>query len=179
MGRDNGQVHHGDLGARPEPSQNEMRRLRIMQELGYDINAINRSGRAVGDSTAFDRSVGEQSGIQVSGGRGLGQKLDRRTGGRSAGAEVTIQRPKSVGWNAGTVQSACESQEMEEADLDLRPQQRQSGFIDLGAGSGFENPQSPQTPTTIISSNTHPAYRSTLDNASRAPPVWGLQQNQI
>jgi hypothetical protein len=74
-----------------------------MQELGYDINAVNRSGRAVGDSVDFDpRSTGEQTGIQVSGGRGFGQTLDsRKAGGRSAGAKVATNRPEMVEWDSG------------------------------------------------------------------------------
>jgi hypothetical protein len=168
VGRGNEQVHHGDIAIGPEPSRDEIRRLQIMQELGYDINAINRSGNSIHFDTC---SVGERSGIQAPGGRGFGQRLNgHEAGGRSAGAEVAIQRPESVGWNAGMVQSVGEGQEMEEADLELGPQQRQSGFdLGVGAGSGFESPHSPQTPITIISSNIHPAYRSTFDNASRPP----------
>ncbi|KAH8674855.1 hypothetical protein BGZ60DRAFT_404944 [Tricladium varicosporioides] len=170
IGQDNEQVHPGD--------PDEMHRLQIMHELGYDVNAINRSGRAVGDSTVFD-SRSKQPGIQVSGDGGCGTKLDRRSGG-SADPEVPIQRSRSVGWNAGVVPPTCASQEMEEADLGLRPQQRRSGLlIDLNGGAGFKTPHSPQTPTTIISSNTystiiptntHPANRSTLDNTR-----WRLQ----
>jgi hypothetical protein len=185
-GRDHEQVHHGDLSARPEPSQNEMHRLRIMRELGYDMNAINRSGRAVGDSVDFDpRSAGEQSGVQVSGGRGFGQTLDgREAGGRSASAKVTTNRPESVEWDSGMLQTLCEREvaEAEEADSNLRPQQRQSGFfIDLGMGAGsrFENPPSPQTPATVVFNNTHPAYRPTLDNASRPPSGRIFERNQI
>jgi len=182
--RDHEQVHHGDLSARPEPSQNEMHRLRIMQEMGYDINAINRSGRAVGDSVDFDpRSAGEQSGIQVSGGRGFGQTLDgREAGGRSASAKVATNRP--VEWDSGMLQTWCEREveEVEEADPNSRPQQRQSGsFLDLGMGAGsrFENPPLPQTPATAIFNDTHPAYRPTLDNASPPPSVRIFEGNQI
>jgi hypothetical protein len=182
VGRDNEQVHHSDLSARPDPSQNEMHQLRIMQELGYNINAINRSGRAVGDSVDFDlRGAGEQSGVQVSGFRGFDQTLDgREAGGRSASAKVVTQRPESVGWDAGMVQPV--RQEMEEVDLNVHPQRRQSGcFIDLGigAGPGFENPPSPLTPTAVTFNNTHPAYRPTLDNASRPPSGRRFEQDQI
>lgn len=183
VGRDNEQVHRGDLSARLKPSQDEMHRLRIMQELGYDINAINRAGRAVGNSVDFDpRSAGEQSGIQVSGGRDIGQTLDgREAGGRSAGAKVATNRPESVEWDSGMLQTLCE-REVEEADSNLRPQQRESGFfIDLGMGAGsrFENPPSPQTPATVIFNDTHPAYRPTPDNASRPPPGRIFERNQI
>jgi hypothetical protein len=151
-----------------------------MQELGYDINAINHSGRAVGDSIDFDpRSVEVQSGIQVSDGRELGQTLE--AGGRSAGAKVATKRPESVGWDSGMLQ-ALREREVEEADLNLHPQQRQSGFfIDLGVGAGsrFENPPSPQTRVTVTSNNTHPAYRSTLDNDSQPPSVRIFERNQI
>lgn len=184
VGRGNEHVHHGNLGARPEPSQNEIRRLRIMQELGYDVNAINRSGRAVDDSICFEsHSAGQGSSIQAPG-RGFDQRLDGgEAGERFAGDEVATQRPESVGWNAGMVKPVCESQEMEEVDLELHRHQRQSGFfIDLGASavSGFENPQ-PQTLTTIISSNfnIHPAYRSTSDNVSRPQSGRVLERNKI
>ena len=186
VGQDNEQVHHGNLSARPEPSQNEIHRLRIMQELGYDINAVNRSGRAVADSVDFDpRSAGEQSGIQVSGGRGFGQTLDgREAGGRSASAKVATNRPKSVEWDSGMLQTMCEREveEVEEAESNLRPQQRQSGlFINLGMGAGsrFENPPSPHTPATAIFNDIHPAYRPILDNASRPPSGRIFERNQI
>jgi len=163
VGRDNEQVHHGDLTARPEPPQDEMHRLRIIREAGYHINGINRSGRAVGGSVDFDpRSAGEQPGVQVSGGRGFAQTLDgREAGGRSASAEVATTRPENVEWDSRMLQNWCE--EEEEADSNLRPQQRQSEvFIDLGmdAGSRLENPPSPQTPAATFN-DTHPAYRPT------------------
>lgn len=164
VGRGNKQVHHRDLGARLEPSQNEMHRLRILQ----DINATNFD-----DSICFDAcNVGQRSGLQDPD-RGLNQRLDGgEAGERFPGAEVVTQQPESVGRDAGMVQPV--RQEMEEVDLNVHSRRRQSRcFIDLGtgAGPGFENPPSPLTPTAVILNDTHPAYRPTLDYASQPPSV--------
>jgi hypothetical protein len=138
VGGSNEQVYHGNPSASPERSRNEIHRLQVMQELGYDINALNRSGMAVEDSVRFDpRNVEERSSIQGPGIVGFTPRLDGREAcGRFSGAVAAIQ-PKSVGWNAGMLQH--ESQEAEEADLDQ----------------------------AHAASDIHPAYRSKFDNTSR------------
>jgi hypothetical protein len=120
VGRGNKQVHHRDLGARLEPSQNEMYRFRILQEAGYDINAINCSRRDVDDSICFDAcNVGQRSGLQDPE-RGLNQRLNgNEARERFAGVKVVTQRPESVGWDAGMVQPVY--QEMEEVDPNVHP----------------------------------------------------------
>lgn len=160
MGRGNKQVLTRDLGARLEPSQNEMRRLQILQEVGYDINAINRSGGPVDDPVCFEACNVEQ---RLDGGE---------AGERFAGAEIASQRPQSVGWNAGMVQPVY--QEMEEVDLEPHSHQKQSGFFidrDVSAGSGIENSPSPLSPT---SSNIHPAFRK----PKVPPPLLATAQEQ-
>ena len=114
-----------------------------MQRLGYDIDAINHPGRNI------DRSIG-----------------------------VNITRPNSRysnGWPRNQTADAELGRRIEgrsaHPELD-RPERRSRSFIDLGmdagAASGFGNIHSPHLagiPNTFFSSNTHPAYRDTVDNS--------------
>lgn len=115
-----------------------------MQELGYDINAINGSQRNVDSSTSIETlKLNPQSVVGRFGGPAAGGS------GRSAGAEVAMRGPSNVEWGTGMVQSVSEGQEMEEgrADLELGQQNRQSGFfidlgvegVDIDADSGIKN----------------------------------------
>jgi hypothetical protein len=147
-------LEHRDFGARPDTPQSEI--SQIQEELVYDIDAINRSGREVGSSTGIDTiRLNPRSVVG-----GFGQRM----------------YSSNVGWNTGMVQSVSEGQEMEEvrADLGLGQQERRGGFfidvgMDIDSDSGFEtiHPSCPVgTPATIYS-NIHPAYRPTFENTSR------------
>jgi hypothetical protein len=193
----NEQVEHRDVSARPETPRSEIRRRQVMQELGYDINAINRSGRDVGSSITRPnpRSVDGRSG---------GGRLSSRIGadeasGRFTGADVAMQRPESVGWTTRTLQPLREPQEMDDgpADLERDPPERPGEFfISLGMDAGasrfgdIHSPRPVRTPDTIIPINIHPAYRPTF-NTSRseshdgfrtpkeAPGMTSYELNQI
>jgi hypothetical protein len=98
VGRSNEQVYHSNPSASPERSRNEIHRLQVIQELGYDINTLNCSGMAVENSVRFDpRNIKERSSIQGPGIIGFTLRLDGREAcGRFSGAVAAIQ-PKSIG----------------------------------------------------------------------------------
>ena len=72
---------------KPALSHNEMHRIRILRDAGYD--------------TSYDTSAIDYPGRAVD------------------GIEVAAQRPESIGWNAGMLQSGREGGEMEEVDMEL------------------------------------------------------------
>jgi hypothetical protein len=204
VGRGNEQVEHRDFGGRPDTPQSEIHQI-LMQASGYDIDAINSSGRDVGSSGINTVRWNPRSVVGQSGGPAAG-RFDQRwdggeTSGRFTGAEAAMRGPSNIGWGTEMVQSVSEGQEVGRADLELGQQEQRSGFfidggMNIDSDSGFETiyPSCPVgTPNTIYS-NIHPALRPTFDNTSRpvspdgfqtpkeAPSplgTRGLEQNQI
>lgn len=174
MGGDNEQVELHGLAAKQETPRSEIGRLRVMRGLGYDIDAINRSGRDIGSSIDSNTvRVNPRSVVGGSGGpadaRGFDERLDDGGVGGSVrrGVGVVVPGPAGVGWTTRMLQGAIEGQEKTEGGQ----RGRTAGFLidrgrdNFGAGSGFGNIHLP--PGIIVSSDVHPAIRSSSDNANR------------
>lgn len=100
---------------------------------------------------------------------GFGQTLDdREAGGRSAGAKVTTNRPESVEWDSGMLQTLCEREveEAEEADSNLRPQQRQiwAWALALGLRTLLRHRHPPPSSSTIHTPPLDPPSTMPLDH---------------
>lgn len=185
-GKDKGQVRPRDAGAEPETPQTEAR-LRVMDELGYDLRAVNRCGTGAGTLlTQPNRRNGVRLGGEGSGGSDP-MAVGDQSGGRFTSAATAVQSPRSAGWSFTALHPVQEmGDDSEILELDQPP--RWSGVIlslgmDAGASS-FEHARSPVSavsPTTIMS-DIHPAFRpapnslgrsltATSRRSERPPPV--------
>jgi hypothetical protein len=159
VGQGNEQTELRDFGTRPDILQSEIHEFQV-QGLNYDINAISaRDVRSsIGSNTIRlppPRVVGTPGGPAAS---------DRRY-------------DQSAGWPTEMVQTIWGGQEIEErqADPELGRRERENGFfinvgMDNSANSKSEIIHSPRPvgiPVTIISSDIHPALRSTFQSISR------------
>lgn len=151
VARDNGQVERRDPAATLET-----RRLQVVRGLGYDIDAINRSG-------SNHRSVVGRSGWPTDGG-GLDERLDDGGAGGSVREEVGGANERFAGAGVtGLLQGGVEGQgEMEEG------QQESVSASIFRAGSEFKNIHSP--PAIIASSDIHPALRSPFNDTYQPEP---------
>lgn len=129
-----------------EKSPSELRRLRILKELGYNYSALSRARSSATSIETYPQSVMEiisSSGIsQMSGGR------------------IGMQRPKSPAWSFGMAQHWDESMG--------RAEEGESRFVineSMYAGSEMGEPRS-QTPITVINTNLHQNIRTDMHHNS-------------
>ena len=157
--------------------------------MGLDIHATNRSRGEVSSSIGTETIRVIPRGAGLPGGRRSGPEMEGGgASGRFAGVEMAMRRPDSVGWTTEMVQPRGEGLEMQEDGAGQELGQPEAFYIDLGV-ENIRSPRADRTPTTIISSNIHPAFRPSFDNASRPVSHDGsqtpreapdeLEQNQI
>lgn len=147
----------------PEPSQSE-RRCQTLDELGYNISALNRAGRPA-TSIASDPWSGVIRPSSYAFGRGETGPSVTHSG--YVGRLPTIQRSRSAGLNIGMVQPVDDGQRAEnEQEGNRRDGSAIYRGVHPGGGPGDETLRCSRTPVTVIPSSIHPAFRPTLDSTS-------------
>ncbi|KFY78757.1 hypothetical protein V499_02142 [Pseudogymnoascus sp. VKM F-103] len=118
-----------------EKSPSELRRLRILKELGYNYSALS-----LARSSATSIETDPQSVMEIIRSSGISQM---------SGGRVGTQRPNSPAWSFRMAQLGNESMS--------RAEEGEVRFVineTMYAGSEMEEPRS-QTPTTVINTNLH------------------------